>query len=76
MENLAHSASFQTGEKIAPSKPGIKHLADAGRATECLLRRYEAALFEVAIGLAICGALDGAEVAKIVAAFPARQAAG
>jgi uncharacterized protein with PIN domain len=27
MENLAHSASFHSGEKIAPSKSGIKHLA-------------------------------------------------
>jgi hypothetical protein len=26
MENLAHSASFHSGEKIAPSKSGIKHL--------------------------------------------------
>lgn len=26
MENLTHSASFQSAEKIAPSKPGIKHL--------------------------------------------------
>jgi hypothetical protein len=24
--NLSHSASFHSGEKIAPSKPGIKHL--------------------------------------------------
>jgi hypothetical protein len=27
MKNLAHSASFHAGEKIAPSNPGIKHLA-------------------------------------------------
>jgi hypothetical protein len=27
MENLAHSASFHSREKIAPSKSGIKHLA-------------------------------------------------
>ena len=27
VENLAHSASFHSGEKTAPSKPGIKHLA-------------------------------------------------
>lgn len=26
MKNLAHSASFQPVDKIAPSKPGIKHL--------------------------------------------------
>src|SRR4051812_20503959 len=26
MQNLAHSASFPSGEKNAPSKPGIKHL--------------------------------------------------
>lgn len=26
MVNLAHSASFHSTEKIAPSKPGIKHL--------------------------------------------------
>lgn len=26
MKNLAHSASFHAGEKIAPSNPGIKHL--------------------------------------------------
>jgi cytochrome d ubiquinol oxidase subunit II len=26
MENLTHSASFHSGEKIAPSKSGIKHL--------------------------------------------------
>jgi hypothetical protein len=56
--------------------PGGRSLADAGRATERLLRRHEAALFEVAMGLAIHGALDGAEVAEIMAAFPARQAAG
>jgi len=30
MKNLAHSASFHAGEKTAPSKPGIKHLAAAG----------------------------------------------
>src|SRR3954469_10334701 len=27
MENLAHSASFHSDEKSAPSKPGTKHLA-------------------------------------------------
>jgi NIPSNAP len=27
VENLAHSASFHSREKIAPSNPGIKHLA-------------------------------------------------
>jgi IS5 family transposase len=27
VQNLAHSASFHSREKIAPSKPGIKHLA-------------------------------------------------
>jgi len=27
MKNLVHSDSFHAGEKIAPSKPGIKHLA-------------------------------------------------
>ena len=27
VENLAHSASFHSDEKIAPSKPGIKHLS-------------------------------------------------
>lgn len=26
--NLAHSASFHSREKTAPSKPGIKHLTD------------------------------------------------
>jgi transposase len=26
VKNLAHSASFQFKEKIAPSKPGIKHI--------------------------------------------------
>src|SRR5215204_1936528 len=26
MKNLAHSASFHSGEKSAPSKPGTKHL--------------------------------------------------
>ncbi|WP_238944923.1 hypothetical protein, partial [Vandammella animalimorsus] len=26
MKNLAHSASFHSGEKIEPSKSGIKHL--------------------------------------------------
>ena len=26
MENLAHSASFHSREKTAPSNPGIKHL--------------------------------------------------
>ena len=29
MQNLAHSASFHSVEKIAPSKPGIKHLGVA-----------------------------------------------
>jgi len=29
MKNLAHSASFHSMENIAPSKPGIKHLAKA-----------------------------------------------
>jgi hypothetical protein len=27
MKNLAHSASFHSGEKSAPSNPGTKHLA-------------------------------------------------
>jgi hypothetical protein len=27
MENLAHSASFHSNEKSAPSKPGTKQLA-------------------------------------------------
>jgi predicted PhzF superfamily epimerase YddE/YHI9 len=27
VENLAHSASFHSNEKTAPSNPGIKHLA-------------------------------------------------
>jgi hypothetical protein len=31
MENLAHSASFHSGDKSAPSKPGIKHLVQQGR---------------------------------------------
>jgi hypothetical protein len=26
MKNLAHSASFDSDDKDAPSKPGIKHL--------------------------------------------------
>jgi hypothetical protein len=26
VKNLAHSASFHSRDKIAPSKPGIKHL--------------------------------------------------
>jgi hypothetical protein len=29
VENLAHSASFHSLDKIAPSNPGIKHLASA-----------------------------------------------
>src|SRR3954468_13069999 len=29
MKNLAHSASFHSGEKNAPSNPGTKHLAKA-----------------------------------------------
>ena len=29
VKNLAHSASFHSWEKIAPSKPGIKHLESA-----------------------------------------------
>jgi hypothetical protein len=28
MKNLAHSASFDSDDKDAPSKPGIKHLAN------------------------------------------------
>jgi hypothetical protein len=31
--NLAHSASFHSTEKIAPSKPGIKHLVQGSTAT-------------------------------------------
>src|SRR3954449_8464513 len=31
MKNLAHSASFHSTEKIAPSKAGIKHLAISKR---------------------------------------------
>ena len=38
MQNLAHSASFHSAERIAPSKPGIKHIA--GRAFQ---RRFELA---------------------------------
>ncbi|MER8741378.1 hypothetical protein NKH61_34950, partial [Mesorhizobium sp. M1005] len=30
MKNLAHSASFDSDDKDAPSKPGIKHLVDGG----------------------------------------------
>src|SRR6202044_1119595 len=30
MKNLAHSASFESFDKDAPSKPGIKHLAGIG----------------------------------------------
>ena len=30
MVDLAHNASFHSGEKIAPSKPGIKHLEQHG----------------------------------------------
>ena len=33
MENLAHSTSFQSKERIAPSKPGIKHLVSRSRPT-------------------------------------------
>jgi CheY-like chemotaxis protein len=32
VENLAHSASFHSLEKIAPSNPGIKHLGVAAHA--------------------------------------------
>jgi hypothetical protein len=32
MENLAHSASFQSGEKSAPSNPGTKHFGQAPEA--------------------------------------------
>ncbi|WP_292067954.1 hypothetical protein, partial [Mesorhizobium sp.] len=28
VKNLAHSASFDSEDKDAPSKPGIKHLVD------------------------------------------------
>jgi hypothetical protein len=31
VEKLAHSASFHSGEKTAPSNPGIKQLAKATR---------------------------------------------
>jgi len=34
VKNLAHSASFQSLEKIAPSKPGTKHLGKVGNNTE------------------------------------------
>jgi hypothetical protein len=43
VENLTHSASFHSGEKTAPSKPGIKHLAGSATAL-CgwnLLTRYK-----------------------------------
>ncbi len=44
MQNLAHSASFHSREKTAPSKPGIKHLAGS-------------ALVGAAVGALIFGAL-------------------
>src|ERR1700690_854802 len=31
VENLSHSASYQSAENNAPSKPGIKHLANQPR---------------------------------------------
>jgi hypothetical protein len=38
--NLSHSASFHSGEKIAPSKPGIKHLVGSGKGTmQCYFRQ-------------------------------------
>ncbi|WP_210164315.1 hypothetical protein, partial [Mesorhizobium sp. LNJC398B00] len=33
--NLAHSASFDSDEKYAPSKPGIKHLGTVEQAASC-----------------------------------------
>ncbi|MER9732253.1 hypothetical protein, partial [Mesorhizobium sp. M0205] len=32
MKNLAHSASFDSDEKYAPSKPGIKQLGNSEQA--------------------------------------------
>src|SRR6516165_9006594 len=37
VKNLAHSASFHSRERIAPSKPGIKHLGRVIEPIEALL---------------------------------------
>ena len=37
MKNLTHSASFDSGDKDAPSKPGIKQLAMSQKFSEVLL---------------------------------------
>lgn len=42
MQNLAHSASFDSEDKDAPSKPGIKHLADAGKPSARLIYGFTA----------------------------------
>ena len=40
MKNLAHGASFQSNEKIAPSKSGIKHLTGSLLRGNLYLRGY------------------------------------
>ncbi|MDE2200511.1 MAG: ester cyclase [Rhodospirillales bacterium] len=46
MKNLAHSASFHSREKTAPSKPGIKHLVRGGKVVEEWVMRDEFAVLQ------------------------------
>ena len=64
VENLAHSASFNSGVENAPSKPGIKHLAPAHvRPAECELD--VTALGERSVALVAVGLQDAAEACEV-----------
>ncbi|OBQ83720.1 hypothetical protein A9K71_23110 [Mesorhizobium sp. WSM3873] len=52
MENLAHSASFDSEDKDAPSKPGIKHLGERARVDRQLGPVEDLARLLVAVALA------------------------
>jgi hypothetical protein len=49
VKNLAHNASFQLLEKIAPSNPGIKHLVNVGMAARKFRVPFEIARFPFGI---------------------------
>ncbi|WP_280139504.1 LysR substrate-binding domain-containing protein [Microvirga massiliensis] len=57
MENLAHSASLHSGDRIAPLKPGTKHLVDRIFGSRALRPRiaYEASNTTAIMGLVAAG---------------------
>mgnify|MGYP000910951365 CR=1 FL=1 len=62
MKNLAHSASFHAGEKIAPSNPGIKHLGRAQQVgSEASCDEAGAVGGEAADDVELAGAFGGCE---------------